>query len=229
MPPLPRVGYKMNIDSNARLEKARQQQGRARERQIAKMKDPEYREKRLEKARKTAISSAEKRRAKLADPAYIAAQMEKKREALKRSRDKAVAGGKDKKTSPPAKKTKASPSRERSKTSDEKVLWDELGQIGCIACLQHGKERLHVSIHHIDGRTKPDCHKRVIPLCDFHHDTAAPAEARRDYPWLTPRHAKGTIGGRAEFERLNAPEHDLLVIAYTMIGRRDEALKLLAL
>lgn len=43
-------------------------------------------------------------------------------------------------------------------------------QIGCQACLQDsGMRNTHVSIHHIDGRTKPDAHWKVLPLCAGHH------------------------------------------------------------
>lgn len=60
-------------------------------------------------------------------------------------------------------------SRQRAVTTDEKRLWDRLASLGCPACAQDGHISRHVSIHHIDGRTKPDCHKRVLPLCAGHH------------------------------------------------------------
>ena len=44
--------------------------------------------------------------------------------------------------------------------------------IGCIACHRDtaGCERNHyVSIHHVDGRTKPNAHWFVLPLCAGHH------------------------------------------------------------
>lgn len=28
-----------------------------------------------------------------------------------------------------------------------------------------------VSLHHIDGRTKPDAHLKTIPLCGMHHQS----------------------------------------------------------
>lgn len=57
----------------------------------------------------------------------------------------------------------------RSPTPEEKALWDRMAALGCIACLEDGVARFEVSIHHIEGRTKPDCHKKVLPLCAGHH------------------------------------------------------------
>lgn len=52
---------------------------------------------------------------------------------------------------------------------EEKKLWDKIAKLGCIACLQDGIVNTHVSIHHIDGRTKPGAHKKVLALCAPHH------------------------------------------------------------
>jgi hypothetical protein len=41
--------------------------------------------------------------------------------------------------------------------------------VGCIACHLDGRPTDYVSIHHIDGRTKPGCHRLVLPLCAGHH------------------------------------------------------------
>ena len=63
-------------------------------------------------------------------------------------------------------------------TKAEKAFWDKLASIGCIACLQDGIFNDYVSIHHIDGRTKPGCHMKVLALCGPHHQTggeSAPA------------------------------------------------------
>ncbi len=49
------------------------------------------------------------------------------------------------------------------------ALWDALANLGCIACLQDGRINPFVSIHHIDGRTKPEAHQKVLPLCAGHH------------------------------------------------------------
>ena len=56
-------------------------------------------------------------------------------------------------------------------TKAQRKYWDALASnVGCIACAQ---ERYvinnHVSIHHIDGRTKKHAHWLVLPLCAGHH------------------------------------------------------------
>lgn len=54
-------------------------------------------------------------------------------------------------------------------TRADKKLWDALASLGCVACRKDGRFNPHVSIHHIDGRTKPGAHQKVLPLCHFHH------------------------------------------------------------
>lgn len=54
-------------------------------------------------------------------------------------------------------------------TDEEKRLWDKLAARGCIACRIDGIFQPLVSIHHIGGRTRPGCHRNVIPLCAGHH------------------------------------------------------------
>lgn len=59
----------------------------------------------------------------------------------------------------------------RNPTRSEKYYHTALVEnIGCAVCyFHHGEYNDYVSIHHIDGRTKPDAHKNVIPLCGPHH------------------------------------------------------------
>lgn len=59
--------------------------------------------------------------------------------------------------------------KQRAVTADEREQWDRLAGLGCIACMRDGVHQPVVSIHHIDGRTKPGCHKLVLPLCAGHH------------------------------------------------------------
>jgi len=219
----------MSVDYAAKLEKVKQQQERARNKQLAKMNGPEYKESMKAKARKRTELAVEKRKAKLSDPAYKESLIAKKKAADARKLEEA-------KNRPPTTKRHALKKavnkvayRERAKTADEKRLWDELGQLPCVACLVHGKERHPVSIHHMRGRSSEMCHAYIIPLCDWHHDTPAPKEIVKLHEWMIPRHAKGSLGGKPAFEAANAKETDLMLAAYTMIGRREEALKLLAL
>lgn len=87
-------------------------------------------------------------------------------------------------------------------TKADKQLWDKLAQVGCIACLKDGVQNLHVSIHHIDGRTKQGAHKLVLPLCAGHHQdgTGAPGLVAV-HPW------------KARFEQLYGSQRELLAYA----------------
>lgn len=65
----------------------------------------------------------------------------------------------------------------RNPSRAEKDFWTLLAEkVGCIACRKDGRMNFHVSIHHIEGRTRPEAHKRVLPLCAGHHQdgTGAP-------------------------------------------------------
>ena len=91
-------------------------------------------------------------------------------------------------------------SKQRAVTDQEKALWDRLAGLGCIACIKDGRFNPHVSIHHVDGRTKPDCHKLVLPLCGEHH------QHRDDDPL-------GRVGVhpyKARFEKLYGSQEELM-------------------
>lgn len=68
----------------------------------------------------------------------------------------------------PARKAKMK-TKQRAVTFTEKYLWSQLAALGCVACLKDGQYNPHVSIHHVDGRTKPGCHLLVLALCAPHH------------------------------------------------------------
>jgi hypothetical protein len=75
-------------------------------------------------------------------------------------------------------------------TSSERLYWDRLAsEIGCIACRIDGRINHHVSIHHIDGRTKPGAHSNVLPLCAEHHQTGG-EDAPSIHPWKRRFEAK---------------------------------------
>ncbi len=57
----------------------------------------------------------------------------------------------------------------RNPSAKEKAFHHDLAGLGCIACRKDGRVNPWVSIHHIDGRTKPDAHKLVLALCAGHH------------------------------------------------------------
>lgn len=58
----------------------------------------------------------------------------------------------------------------RTVTQQQKQYWNHLCQtVGCIACYKEGRFNHYCSIHHIDGRTKPQAHWLVLPLCASHY------------------------------------------------------------
>jgi hypothetical protein len=97
-------------------------------------------------------------------------------------------------------RAKSLKSKQRAVTDQEKALWDRLAGLGCIACMLDGQFNPHVSIHHVDGRTKPDCHKKVLPLCAPHHqqDDTDPAGRVAVHP------------NKARFEKEYGTEYELL-------------------
>ncbi len=87
--------------------------------------------------------------------------------------------------------------KQRAVTPLEKAMWNRLAGLGCIACLKDGRYNPHVSIHHVDGRTKPGCHLLVLPLCGPHHqDDGSGAVAV--HPW------------KARFEKRYGQQLDLV-------------------
>lgn len=58
----------------------------------------------------------------------------------------------------------------RSATLTQKHYHGLLAEVvGCIACRKDGGFNDYCSIHHVDGRTKPNAHWLVLPLCAAHH------------------------------------------------------------
>ena len=72
----------------------------------------------------------------------------------------------------------------RTPTAAERRHMDKVAALGCIACRKDGLHNTVVSIHHVDGRTKPGAHMRVLPLCAGHHQdgTGAPG-LTAVHPW----------------------------------------------
>jgi len=60
----------------------------------------------------------------------------------------------------------------------------QIASIGCIACRKDGRFNPLVSIHHIDGRTKPGAHMKVLALCAGHHQDGTGATGLiAVHPW----------------------------------------------
>ncbi len=186
-------------------------------------------EKRRQQAQRQAERYRAKRLAQMDDPAWKEAQVEKQREynrrALERQRKKqqnapvsAVLAVKK-----PVQKRKATYGMKgRPPTAEERRHMDQVGKLPCAACYLHGVMTWLVSLHHTAGRVEAGAHMKVLPLCDHHHQHAAPAAIRAQYPWLIPLHADMSIGGKAAFAKENATEGDLLVLVKQMINSGAE-------
>lgn len=111
----------------------------------------------------------------------------------------------------PGKVAKTLKARQLAVTQTEKDLWDKLAQLGCIACMKDGIYNPHVSIHHIDGRTKPGCHQLVLPLCGPHHqqDDTDPMRRVAVHPWSK------------RFELKYGPQLELMDECMQLVGQKD--------
>lgn len=89
----------------------------------------------------------------------------------------------------------------RTPNRAEKAWHDLLASnIGCPACFKEtGSRNTYVSIHHMDGRTKPDAHWKVLPLCAGHHQNG-----------YGPVPMPAVHGRLREFEQRYGTELDLL-------------------
>ena len=99
----------------------------------------------------------------------------KRGKPMKRTSFKKSSLSKPMKISPKA-KMNSKGMKGKSVTAEQKRFHDALASLGCIACRLDGNHQPIVSIHHIDGRTKPDAHWLVLALCAGHHQngTGAP-------------------------------------------------------
>lgn len=96
----------------------------------------------------------------------------------------------------------------RAVTKADQTLWDALAGIGCAACLKDGNVNPWISIHHIDGRTKPGAHQKVLALCSGHHQdgTGNDKSMVAVHPY------------KARFESLYGPQMELLEWAKERAG-----------
>lgn len=96
----------------------------------------------------------------------------------------------------------------RPPTAEEARFMDAIAQLGCIACKKDGWHNPDVSVHHIDGRTKPGAHLLVLPLCAGHHQHGAGAN-----PTLIAVHPY-----KARFEERYGAQRELLAECVAMLN-----------
>ncbi|MDC8832826.1 Ref family recombination enhancement nuclease [Alteromonas gilva] len=188
------------------IEKRKQYQERARLKQLAKINSPEYQAKQRAKAEAAFKRKLEKAKAKSQEsypvkPSLPASKPHKHRKKLK---SKGMVG--------------------ISRNKSEIELHDKMAKLGCICCINQGLISPFsggpVSIHHFDGRTKEGCHKKVLPLCAWHHDTPIPTDHPyiAQHPNVFPIHAKGSVGGKVPWEKVNGKQDDLLLEVLGYLG-----------
>ena len=57
----------------------------------------------------------------------------------------------------------------RTPSAAEQKHMNIVGEMACYPCEVDGFINFYISLHHVDGRTKPGAHFKVIPLCAEHH------------------------------------------------------------
>ncbi|WP_413113423.1 Ref family recombination enhancement nuclease [Thaumasiovibrio sp. DFM-14] len=167
-----------------KLTKAREVRERARRRKIERINSQEYKDKQLAKAKEQRQRQIDR----VNSPEYrakVKAKIEQARARRKTIKSKGLKG--------------------RSPTSEEQTIMDCIGRLPCTACAAAGRDSPVISLHHTDGRTKPNSHAKVLPLCAYHHDTPVDKATLALYPDLVPIHAKGSLGGKYQWEKLNGP------------------------
>lgn len=94
----------------------------------------------------------------------------------------------------------------RNPTAEEKRYMSWVASKGCWCCNKLGIENRaeDVGIHHTEGKTKPDAHFKVIPLCDGHHSRYKKTglhynETRWEEKWGVQEAIVADL--RAEYER----------------------------
>lgn len=93
-------------------------------------------------------------------------------------------------------------------TKSDKAYWQRLADVvGCCICrFYHDIYNNHVSPHHIDGKTKPGAHSKVIMLCGPHHQTGGEGVAIHPF--------------KKTWERAYAPQCELKKKCDDMLGNK---------
>ena len=126
---------------------------------------------------------------------------------------KAATRAKEAKTPKLVKPMKSRGMKGRPPTAEEARFMDAIAALGCIACRKDGWHNQVVSIHHIDGRTKPGAHFLTLPLCGPHH--------QQDDTYLRGRIS--LHGRKTTFQARYGTERELLAECIEMLGTQDAA------
>jgi hypothetical protein len=96
----------------------------------------------------------------------------------------------------------------RAPTAEEQRFMDAIASLGCLACAKDGITNPWISLHHIDGRTKPGAHMLVLPLCGPHHQQDD----------TDPLGRISVHGNKARFEARYGAQLELLAEAKERLG-----------
>jgi hypothetical protein len=96
----------------------------------------------------------------------------------------------------------------RAPTAEEQRFMDAIASLGCVACAKDGIANPWISLHHIDGRTKPGAHLLVLPLCAPHHQQDD----------TDPLQRISVHGNKARFEARYGTQLELLAEAKARLG-----------
>lgn len=230
-------GYTMDNSAYLKaLKKKQEAQQRAMKRQIKKQECPVHQEK--VRAKKIVSQNKMIAKQKLKQSAAPSEeQLLKARVSLRKSQEKQRNKALLQRTLPSAQvrslkasKPKASKikikSNEKSRNKGDMSLHDLMGGLGCIACRNQGLGLVdmdssitnYVSIHHVDGRVKTHCHKLCLPLCQWHHDTPLSVDESKKWPMVFPIHAKGSVGGKTSWEKINGKQSELIKQVWKLVG-----------
>jgi hypothetical protein len=86
----------------------------------------------------------------------------------------------------------------RTPTADEARHLQRVTALGCIVCRIYRNQYTPAEPHHMDGKTKPGAHFRILPLCPPHHRIPGKGYVSR-------------ADGKKAFEAEYMPEEDLWV------------------
>lgn len=109
---------------------------------------------------------------------------------------------------PPKPKKSSRGLKGRAPTAAEQRFMDQAGAQPCMACEIDGWRNHVVSLHHIDGRTKPGAHFQLLPLCPPHHQQDD----------SDPLQRPSVHGRKATFTARYGTERELLAILHARLG-----------
>lgn len=79
----------------------------------------------------------------------------------------------------------------RTPTAAEKRHMDRVVQLGCVVCWLEQLGFTPAEIHHLEGKTKPDAHRKVLPLCFPHHRSGVKCDEYVSFhPWKSEFHSR---------------------------------------